>query len=181
VTALYERQRALVRIGLLPPPSKTGRNSGGAMATPGNVGIMLLSVLVTDRLSEMDDRILEFLMLHPAPFFVHPFANPDCCTLTGERTLYRAMQAILENRTAATYVEISVDRRRKLVRLEDITPDSDADACIFGKQDEFYSAPIKHLVTFSDLFGLSQELECVNHPERVKNFDISPADKTTVA
>src|SRR5258708_32457347 len=56
-TALYERQRALVRVGLLPQATSRGRNSGGAMATPDTVAMIVLSVLVTDNLSDVDERM----------------------------------------------------------------------------------------------------------------------------
>jgi hypothetical protein len=164
VTALYERQRALVRLGLLPAPSKSGRNSGGAMATPGSVGVMVLSVLVTDRLSEMDERILEFLSLKAYPF-VSGRGKPGHCTLTGERTLYRALQAVLDHRTEATMVEISVDRQRKLVHLRDADP-AGPDPCTFGEYPPTLGQ-IRHEVSFGGLFSLAEELWPINHPEGV--------------
>lgn len=54
--ALYERQRALVRLGLLPKPQGRGRGSG-AEATPRNVALLLISVLMTDNLSDTNMNI----------------------------------------------------------------------------------------------------------------------------
>jgi len=58
VTALYERQRLLVRHGMLPQPVGRGRGSGVA-ASPASVAKLLLSVLATDSLSESADLALE--------------------------------------------------------------------------------------------------------------------------
>lgn len=169
VTALYERQRALVRLGLLPAPTKTGRNSGGAMATPGNVGVMVLSVLVTDRLSEMDERILDFLMLRAYPYTIYGNHRPGHCPLTGERTLYRALQSILSQKTFASMAEISVDRRRRLVHLWDVDRYGE-ESCTFGK-DSGEGWQIQHLVEFGGLFPLSCELDAILNPDHVVSHD----------
>src|SRR6201992_1610298 len=52
-SALYERQRALVRMKMLPTPEGRGRGSG-AEATADTVAMLLVSVLVTDSLSESE-------------------------------------------------------------------------------------------------------------------------------
>jgi hypothetical protein len=54
--ALYERQRALVRLGII--AAEKGRGPGsGVRATPQNVAAVILSVLVTDNLSDIDGRV----------------------------------------------------------------------------------------------------------------------------
>ncbi|PSO29836.1 hypothetical protein [Bradyrhizobium sp. MOS002] len=53
--ALYERQKALVRIGALPKATGRGWASGGAAATPDSVAWILVSVLATDNLSEVPE------------------------------------------------------------------------------------------------------------------------------
>lgn len=58
--ALYERQRALVRIGLLPKPDGRGPGSG-ARATPRNVAVLLTSVMTTDNWSDTDQRVKSVL------------------------------------------------------------------------------------------------------------------------
>lgn len=52
VAALYERQRALVRLELLPEPSHYGPG-GGAPLTLFNVSLVLATILYADRLSEV--------------------------------------------------------------------------------------------------------------------------------
>ena len=53
--ALYERQRALVRAGLLVQSEGRGPGSG-VSATAKAIGLLLISVLATDRLSEVEER-----------------------------------------------------------------------------------------------------------------------------
>jgi hypothetical protein len=54
--ALYERQRALVRLGVL--TGKEGRGPGsGVRLTADTLAALLTSLLITDNLSEVDDRV----------------------------------------------------------------------------------------------------------------------------
>jgi hypothetical protein len=166
VTALYERQRALVRLGLYPAPTQSGRNSGGAMATPGNVGIMLLSVLVTDRLSEVDERMFDYLALKPHSDYeeFRGAANPDCCIFTGQRNLYRGLQALIRGGPDLDVVDISVDRKRRIVEFESADPDV-WETVTFGEATE--RPKLKHLVRYDGTFQLSCDLwECNEPPER---------------
>lgn len=148
VTALYERQRSLVRIGLFPAPKQSGRNSGGALASPRNVAIMLMSVLATDRLSEMDGRVAELLTLKPIQNFEYA-------------TVLDCLEAILDGRTAFSAAVVAVDRRRQLVHFSDANP-AGALPIQFGDTEIF--APIDHLVTFRLLFELSLEIDTLKHP-----------------
>jgi hypothetical protein len=53
--ALYERQRALIRAGLL--EARPGRGPGsGVEASPESVAMLLISVLATDSLSEVEEK-----------------------------------------------------------------------------------------------------------------------------
>lgn len=55
--ALYERQRALVRAGLLAAPQERRRGLGGGIqATAPSVALLLVAVLATDNLSETEER-----------------------------------------------------------------------------------------------------------------------------
>lgn len=54
--ALYERQKVLVRCGLLPKAKGRGWASGGATSSPINVAWLLVSILATDNLSEVADE-----------------------------------------------------------------------------------------------------------------------------
>jgi hypothetical protein len=162
-TALYERQRALVRLGLLPTPTKTGRNSGGAMATPGSVAILLVSVMVTDKLSEIDERVLEFLQLKTfntdkdwGPGW--PSAKEDNCHFTGERTFYGALSAVLRGAMVPPTVDIEIIRQRKLARL--IDRHGQVKSSDFSQEPFAYEREdLLHLVRFKGIDQLRHELD----------------------
>src|SRR5262245_24640978 len=61
--AAYERQRTLVRLGVL-PDTGPGRNKG-VRATPGTVAPLLIAGLFVDNLSEVDDRFVRLLNAKP--------------------------------------------------------------------------------------------------------------------
>lgn len=176
VTALYERQRALVRLGLFPAPTQSGRNSGGAMATPGNVGIMLLSVLITDRLSEVDGRIFDYLTLKASTSYeaYRGAANPDCCVFTGQRNLYRCLQALLKGGLYVNnMVDISLDRKRQIVRLKHPDPD-EWQTVTFGVETEF--PRIEHLIHYGHILALSEDLWTCNQPPENRVGMYSPLE-----
>lgn len=60
-SALYERQRALVRAGVF-PEAERGRGKG-LPATPENVAVLILAILATDSISETDERVAELARL----------------------------------------------------------------------------------------------------------------------
>ncbi|WP_040307795.1 hypothetical protein [Afipia felis] len=110
VHALYERQRALVRLGLLPRPVGRGRGSG-AEATPGTVALLIISVLATDNLSDTDERIKKLAEAKLGP-------DNSTCALTGERTFLGALAAALASETIARKVSsIEVSRRASRASL----------------------------------------------------------------
>jgi hypothetical protein len=104
--ALYERQRALVRLGLLPTPQGRGRGSG-ADATPDNVALLIITRLLTDNLSEVDDRVMK---LAKAPFIDQRRTH---CQWTGKRIFKDALSALLlvgapgDNAGCSTSVAVS--------------------------------------------------------------------------
>lgn len=60
--ALYERQRALVRAGLL--STKPGRGPGsGVEASPKNVALLILSTMATDQIADYSERAAEVVRL----------------------------------------------------------------------------------------------------------------------
>jgi hypothetical protein len=61
--AVYERQRTLVRLGILPLEGK-GPNRG-VRATPSAVAPVLIAALFADNLSEIDDRLVRLLNAKP--------------------------------------------------------------------------------------------------------------------
>jgi hypothetical protein len=63
--ALYERQRVLVDIGLIKP--KAGRGPGSGVAfTAENLAALVISILATDSLSEIDQRVVNLCNAPPA-------------------------------------------------------------------------------------------------------------------
>jgi hypothetical protein len=101
--AMYERQRALVRANVLPTPIGRGRGNG-LPATPENVATLLIAVLVTDNLSDTDDRVNA---LADAEF--DPRLEKSCL-LTGKPTFKEALAAILAADVLARDVHVSVSR-----------------------------------------------------------------------
>jgi hypothetical protein len=155
-SALYERQRALVRLDLLPKPSAPGRKSGAAMATPGSVAIMLIAVLATDNLSDMDSRIQAFARKKS----IDPnTAKPGSCRFTGKHTLLEALTEVLSDTKIASPLSIEVMRKAKTARLINSSGGG-------HRTSEFGQGPdrkgIELKATFGDLFSISRELEEAN-------------------
>src|SRR3954453_20039532 len=84
--AIYERQRALVRLGLLPAPVGRGRGNG-VPASATTVAMIIIAMLVTDNLSETDDRVRTVAEFQ----FVRSRRGPGRkCPLTGRRNFKSA-------------------------------------------------------------------------------------------
>jgi hypothetical protein len=101
--ALYERQRALVRAGLL----GLGRRGPGGGVRVGSdlksVALLLVATLATDSLSEVEARAPIIAGLVPS--------GADRCRLTSMPTFLDALASILTSRArAARIVEITVSR-----------------------------------------------------------------------
>jgi hypothetical protein len=92
--ALYERQRQLVRLGLISTPSKTGPGAG-VRATPDNVAMLLLSCMASDSLSEIATRIMKIARLR---------SQTGKCPLTQATNFGGALKAILSNPATAARV-----------------------------------------------------------------------------
>lgn len=105
--AIYERQRALVRLGLLPQPQGRGRGAG-ALATPETAALICLSALATENLSEMDDRIAR---LASAPIQTH--YKRKYCRLTRATEFKDALSAMIGDvNLAQRVVSVHVERKR---------------------------------------------------------------------
>lgn len=99
-TALYERQRALVRHGVLKPLPGRGPGSGVELSSY-TVATLLIACAAAPSLSDVDGRIAEYC---DAP------ALDEICPLTGKKTFREAVQAILEQKALMEQVYyISVD------------------------------------------------------------------------
>ena len=89
--AVYERQRALVRAGLL--KTERGRGPGsGVRGTPESMALLLISLLATSNLSEVGVSTRIFANL----------GNKEgSCPLTGKRTFVEAVTALLASKALA--------------------------------------------------------------------------------
>ena len=99
--AVYERQRALVRAGLL--KTKRGRGPGsGVRGTPESMALLLISLLATGNLSDAGLSTRIFANLENKDGF---------CPLTGKRTFAEAVTAILASKELAqSIIAINVSR-----------------------------------------------------------------------
>jgi hypothetical protein len=68
--AVYERQRALVRLGVLESIEGRGPHSG-VRATPNAVAVILIGTLLADNLSEIDQRVVRLLNAKPTEMEHH--------------------------------------------------------------------------------------------------------------
>jgi hypothetical protein len=87
--ALYERQRALVRHGILKPVPGRGPGSGVELSSY-SVATLLIACAAAPSLSDVDDRIADYCNASPP--------HDEICPLTGKKTFREAVQAILEQR-----------------------------------------------------------------------------------
>jgi DNA-binding IscR family transcriptional regulator len=106
--AVYERQRALVRAGLL--ETERGRGPGsGVRGTPKSVALLLISLLATGNLSEAGGCTRTFANLETKEGF---------CPLTGARTFAEAVTAILASKELAqSIIAINVSREIKEAQI----------------------------------------------------------------
>ena len=86
--ALYERQRALVRDGILGHVEGRGPGSG-VQVGPYQVALLLVAVLATDSLSETGDKVRVLAT-------AKSIAKGAICPLTGESTFVEAVARVLD-------------------------------------------------------------------------------------
>lgn len=100
--ALYERQRALVRLGILIPTEGRGPGSGVPLSAE-NVAALIIALAATDNLSDTDARIAK--LCHASPLF------KPTCPFTGATTFRGALAVILSSDQTATRLEsVHIDR-----------------------------------------------------------------------
>jgi hypothetical protein len=97
--AIYERQRALIRAHLLPAPISRGRGYG-LPASAETVALMIIALMVTDNLSDTDDRVQK---VADAAFAPLP-GKKDRCKFTGAQDFRSALIVILESKEVARAV-----------------------------------------------------------------------------
>ena len=100
--ALYERQRALVRLGVLHGKEGKGRGSGVRLSADA-VAALLASLLATDSLSEVADTIP----------LLHLKANEGTCPLTNATTFWGALTYLLESDPDEGAFPYFIEVRRK--------------------------------------------------------------------
>jgi len=163
--ALYERQRALVRAGLLPQASTRGRNSGGAMATPDTVALIVLSILVTDNLSEVDERMAVWADLRAIEErFIKGqgvILRVGRCHFTNQKTLHKALAKVITD--TGGNLEIELNRKMMIADIVDMSGQSAGSR--FGRIHP--GAGIQLKATFDGLFTLGQLLE-IHSPAQVQ-------------
>lgn len=107
--ALYERQRALVRAGLLDQSEGRGPGSG-VRATAPSVALLLISVLASENLSDTEARVRAIAEAHPS--------GRQRCPYTKRTNFLDALAAILVGTGAAAGVtDISVSRTAARARI----------------------------------------------------------------
>jgi hypothetical protein len=89
--ALYERQRALVKLGLLEVAPGRGPGSGVGLSA-GNVAAMIVCVLATDGLSEVDERVVD---LCNAPPDISTIVSRSHWTKSGKPTFRSEIARLL--------------------------------------------------------------------------------------
>src|SRR5260370_26663386 len=94
--AIYERQRALIRAHLLPAPIGRGRGNG-LPARAETVALMIIALMVTDNLSDTDDRVQKAADAAFAPL---P-GKKTRYTFTGAQDFKSALIVILESKEVA--------------------------------------------------------------------------------
>jgi hypothetical protein len=113
-SALYERQRALVRAELLDLGDGRGPGSG-VRATSSSVALLLLSVLATDRLSETEQRVRALMKMAPIP--------GKRCPFTGATTFLSALDSVLSSTGKVDLVaEIAVSRTSERAQIRYFEP-----------------------------------------------------------
>jgi hypothetical protein len=110
--ALYERQRELVRQGILSQSEGRGPGSG-VHASPYSVALLLVSVLATDSLSETAEKARIF-----AP--AKSTATDGHCPLTGQRTFVEAVALLLDmtRQHWRKIVNVTLDRTTRFATIK---------------------------------------------------------------
>lgn len=127
--ALYERQRALVRLGELPAPTK-GRGHG-LSATASTVAILVVSAMATDNFSDTDARVQHLARARAK----------QRCGLTGKALFVDALSALFA----------SPDLAAKVIWIR-VYRSTMAGEIAYDKTRESLAGPTPHM-TPSTLFG----------------------------
>ena len=153
--ALYERQRALVRAGLL--QSEPGRGPGsGVRSTPDSVALLLIALLATGSLSETEGHTEILAKLKSAT---------KRCPLTGKKTFATALAAALASEDVAKQVRwIEVERggskARAIIAFKEEPDKVGVETSEFGFKDARFESRLSVRATlFLPLHPLVRGLE----------------------
>jgi hypothetical protein len=137
--ALYERQRALVRDGILQQPEGRGPGSG-VQVHPFAVALLLVAVLATDSLSETADKVRTFATAKST-------ARDGRCPLTRRQTFVEAMALVLDpaHEHWRKIVDITVHRTTgsAVIRFGDSLSSTASTFAAQAKADAKLPAPTK--------------------------------------
>jgi hypothetical protein len=150
---LYERQRAMVRLGLLDAP--TGRGPGsGVPAVPATVSFMIALALATDSLSEIDHKVRKLADAR---------AVTKVCPLTGKVKFREALAKILASEAIAEKVQsIDVTRSDLQAKIRYIE-DGRSEVSRFGKDPVQGSSglSIEAILPGSAVKTISEQLKAI--------------------
>jgi hypothetical protein len=106
--AIYERQRALVRLGELPKPKGRGIGSG-AEATPETVAILVLACMLADNLTDIDSRVGKLANAR----------SDSACRFTKAARFLEALAAVLASeKLASRVIQVRVHRTELAGQIE---------------------------------------------------------------
>jgi hypothetical protein len=124
--AIYERQRALVRAGLL--EMQPGRGPGsGVLASPESVAMLLISLVATANLSEVERQTQVVANLK---------SRNKRCPLTGQRTFAHALTDVL--------LYDALAKRTSFFYVERGGPDLDATLAYYDNPTKPEHGPVRH-------------------------------------
>jgi hypothetical protein len=159
--ALYERQRALVRHGVL--KAIPGRGPGtGVPLSADNLATLLIAVAAVNSLSEVDHRIIEFC--EATPIDARRPVPIDQCPLTGQKTFRGAVQSILLKKELVSCVEhLSIDQNTPFIFIE-FTRQRKVNRSLFRHGVEPFKKGIEKMTlirreVLASLNGLLQEVD----------------------
>ncbi|MCK1657121.1 hypothetical protein [Bradyrhizobium sp. 151] len=125
------------------------------MATPDAVAMVLLSVLVTDNLSEVDERIATWASLRARNWDEKTGSfKVGTCHLTKQKTLHKAISRIIANsiHDGTGSLEVSVQRGRMSARVIDVSGQSISTS--FGHGEAGHGVQLSASFSISDIATL---------------------------
>jgi hypothetical protein len=145
--ALYERQRALVGLGVLTAIEGRGRGSGVPF-TADNFAAVLISVLATDSLSEVDERVSVLCDAHPVTTQTYQLISPKLWREKGSPTFKTEVGRVLSGKPPAWRASEEREgpfghciRVSRVWRGQIVTSPSGADPLTFIHDNRFRMVP----------------------------------------